>query len=189
MRKSILILIVLTLVPTVLVAQNVPEFPLKSSPDVYCKIHPELAPKAVLLATYVVTITNRPEIIDHNPECRFDHDVYQGVQVVIVTNGYRYTLWVANSGDNGMDDLLSIWKRPNGTHGQESLMTYSDSGLNGFCTSGSMDTRVNTTGELLHCHYNDYHAPDIEGKGMCWKDFFQDEYEEDLDILLAVYQQ
>lgn len=57
-----------------------------------------------------------------------------GVQVVFVAGGLRYTLY--HTGGKGDLNLLSVWVRKNGTTGQRGVLTFTDHSLDGTVNLG-----------------------------------------------------
>jgi len=56
------------------------------------------------------------------------------IQVVFVENGKRYTLWYSGNRiikDDADSHWLAFWVRPDGTSGQESMITWTDNGMDG----------------------------------------------------------
>jgi hypothetical protein len=125
------------------------------------------------MAELVITQNKNPNLLLYNPN--LSDGTYQGVQAVMSVDGKRYTVWVANEYegyDRPVKDMMSFWIRPEGTTGIDSLVTFSDQGLDGNCDFGVDGKRI-----------YDFN----EKEGMKHRKHFQQLYEETVDKLLEVY--
>lgn len=129
------------------------------------------------------------KIITHDDTIQRKDGDYQGVQAVMRIRDWRYTVWVANNNENSkikQPDLISFWMRPNGTSGQDQLITFSDNGLDGRCDFGIIPKKLSGTGsDLVYWAKSDV-KPD--GEGLKHQSRFQNLYDETLDKLIRFYE-
>lgn len=100
------------------------------------------------------------------------------LQVVFRKGGLRYTFYYH---PDEKDSFLSVWVRPNGTHGQKTMETFSDSTLNGRVDfgikGGDNDERYYVSGEELL----------LERKGSQYEKYWQKQYDKAIkDALLRL---
>lgn len=174
-------------VPKFAYAQNQLEYPLVSVPDLDTKLDEKLASKARKVAEYVITKGNQKGLLSYNPNSRIGND-YQGVQAVMTIDGQRYTVWVANSDEQGqikLPDMMSVWVRPEGTRGEALLTTFSDTGLDGRCDFGIIPAASNRWQRIKFRAKN---GTNSNGEGLQHRDRFQKLYSETLDKLVQFYE-
>jgi len=164
------------------------KYPLTSVPDKGTNLDESKAAKARKLVEYVITRDKQPGLLSYNPNSTGGSRDYQGVQAVMVIDGQRYTVWVANSNENAkpvMSDLMSFWVRPEGTKGQDELTTFSDTGLDGRCDFGIIPAKMSGIGkQVLFRDGTDGTKPE----GLEHKDRFQSLYNGTLDTLIKFYE-
>lgn len=164
-------------------------FPLTSTADVDTTLDREKAARARKLAEYVITRDKQRELLLYHPDNTGGNPDYQGVQAVIDVGDWRYTVWVANHDENNslkMPDNISFWMRPKGTSGQDTLITFSDRGLDGSCDFGVIGKGVSDTKQEII-----YHAKEMvgqNGENLQHRKQFQKLYNETVDKLLAFYE-
>ena len=169
-------------------AQNQLQYPLVSVPDLDTKLDEQLASKARKVAEDVITKGKHQGILSYNPNLRIGNE-YQGVQSVMIIDGQRYTVWVANSNENTkptLPDMMSVWVRPEGTTGQSQLTTFSDTGLDGRCDFGIIPEGSSGTGQRIMYRAKEKNNPN--GEGLQHQARFQKLYSETLDKLVQFYE-
>ncbi|MDD3175925.1 MAG: hypothetical protein PHU51_05600 [Candidatus Nanoarchaeia archaeon] len=157
------------------------KYPLVPVADKDTELDKEKTDKVLKLVNYVITKNDQKGLLSHKPDTALDRS-YQGVQAVMKIGDTRYTIWVANEDETQkihLDDVLSIWTRPDGTYGQKYITTFSDNGLDGNCDFG-ITPAMNEVGRIL---FNQEFAEGNEHKKK-----FQKIYDSAIDDLINFYE-
>jgi hypothetical protein len=181
--------IVALAVPSIALGKNDINYPLTSTPDLGTQLDETKALKARKLAKYVILKDNQNGLLSYNPNHGGGKRSYQGVEAVMSIDGQRYTVLVLNANEASerpMRDLMSFWVRPEGTHGQKYLTTFSDEGLNGICDFGIIPEGTSQTGNKIMFSAKSVLRPN--GEGLEHAQIFQKLYENTLDTLIKFYE-
>ena len=171
-------------------AHNPLKYPITSTPDLGTTLDETRAAKARTLAEYVITKDEKElGLISHNPNATNGSRDYQGVEAVLVVDGQRYSVWVANKNENDPKQKrpksMVIYARPEGTEERNFLTELSDHGLDGRCDYGRLYPKASGTGKIID--FSDG-TGGILAEGLEHRDRFQSLYETTLDKLIGFYE-
>lgn len=142
------------------------------------------AAKNKLLATLMITDAEQRGLLLRETDYG-ESEYTQSTRIVVIIDGYRWTVWVANHDERdmiNMGDLLSFWGRPSYTYDVEHLLTFSDQGLDGNCDFGIVPAALSGDG-------NEHHFSIDSNEGVEYAEEMQRRMEEVVDQLLVFYLQ